>query len=96
MALVFSRLAESDLVEIADYISRESPERAVSLIARLRARCDRLTAFPKSAPLRPEVAEGIRMVPVGRYLIFYDEQGTDVVVQRIIHGARDYSTLFRS
>lgn len=94
MALVFSRLAEGDLAEIAAHISIDSPRRALSLVARLRVRCLKLVTFPKAAPLQPDIGDGIRMVPFGRYLIFYDEQGADVVIQRIIHGARDYSGLF--
>jgi toxin ParE1/3/4 len=94
MALVFSNLAERDLADIAEYIGQDSPERAVSFIARLRARCARLCDFPKAAPMRPELGEGIRMVPFGRYLIFYEEDRDDVLIQRIIHGARDYRALF--
>jgi toxin ParE1/3/4 len=94
MALTFSRLAEDDLAQIEEYISRDSPERALSFVARLRERCAKITAFPEAAPLRPEVSEGVRIVPLGRYLIFYKADGQDVLIVRIIHGARDYGSLF--
>lgn len=96
MALAFSRLAEGDLADIADYIATSSPERAMSFIARLRTRCMRIGDFPLAMPLRPEIAPGIRVVPFGRYLIFYDVHDDDVVIERIIHGARDYAALFKS
>jgi toxin ParE1/3/4 len=94
MGLTFSPLAEDDLSRIEDYVGRDSPERALSFIARLRGRCAKIAAFPEAAPLRPEVGEGIRMVPFGRYLIFYKADGRDILIVRIVHGARDYSSLF--
>jgi len=94
MALIFSKLAEHDLADIAEYIGQNSPERAVSFIGRIRGRCDRLRTFPKAAPLQPDIGDNVRRIVSGRYLIFYEEDGTDVVIQRIIHAARDYRMLF--
>lgn len=66
MKCIFSILAERDLEEIGDYIARDNPTRAVSFIQGIRDQCIKITANPKAAPLRPELGEGIRMVPFGR------------------------------
>lgn len=70
MNCVFSPLAERDIEEIGDYIARDAPYRAVSFIREIREQCFNIIAKPEAAPLRPELGEGIRMVPFGRYLIF--------------------------
>ena len=62
MPCSFSPLAEIDLEEIADYIARDNPRRALSFVRELRERCEKIAAFPEAARLRPELAEGIRLV----------------------------------
>ena len=94
MHCIFSVVAEVDLEEIGDYIARDNPERAVSFIQEIRGHCLKITAYPEAAPLRPELGEGIRMVPFGRYLIFYTVHADNVRVERIIHGARNIPDLF--
>jgi len=42
MRCVFSALAEADLEEIADYIARDKPRRALSFIGEIRERCQGL------------------------------------------------------
>lgn len=94
MRCVFSPLAEFDLEEIGDYIARDNPKRALSFVQEVRERCAQIVANPQAAPLRPELGAGFRMVPFGRYLIFYTV-GTDAVrIERILHGARRLSDLF--
>jgi toxin ParE1/3/4 len=70
MQCSFSPLAEFDLEEIADYIDRDKPHRALSFIGEIRERCRNIVTFPEAAPLREEFGVGIRVVPFGRYLIF--------------------------
>lgn len=87
-------MAEIDLEEIADYIARDNPARAVSFIREIRAQCLKMTDYPEAAPLRPELGEGIRLVPFGRYLIFYTIHASSVRVERILHSARNVHDLF--
>lgn len=84
----FSQRAEFDLEEIADYIARDNPRRALSFIGEIRERCLSLVTFPKAAPLREEFGAGLRMAPIGRYLIFYTVQPDAVRVERILPGER--------
>lgn len=75
---LFSVVAELDLEEISDYIARDNPERAVSFVKEIRGQCRKITAYPEAAPLHPELGETIRMVPFGRYLIFFTVQADHV------------------
>ncbi len=91
---VFSPLAEFDLEEIGDYIARDNPARAVSFIRDIREQCIKITAMPEAAPLRHELGEGIRMLPFGRYLIFYTANNEGIRIERVLHGARNIPVLF--
>jgi toxin ParE1/3/4 len=89
-------VAERDLEEISDYIARDNPERALSFVKEIREQCSKITTYPEAAPLRLELGERIRLVPFGRYLIFYTVQADHVRIERIIHGARNILDLFKA
>jgi len=93
MQCIFSPLAEMDLEEIGDYIARDNPARAISFIQEIKKQCHKITNAPEAFPLRPDLIEGLRMLSFRRYLIFYTV-GESVRIERILHGARDYSVLF--
>ncbi|MEY3788345.1 MAG: hypothetical protein RLZ75_2552 [Pseudomonadota bacterium] len=71
---IFSPLAASDLEEIGDYIAQDNPRRAITFVREIRERCQKIVAFPEAAQLHPEYGDGVRMIPHGRYLIFYTVQ----------------------
>ncbi len=93
-SLIFSRLAESDLEAIGDYIAGDNPLRSVSFVREIRDRCKRIADMPKGNPQRDEISPGLRMATHGDYLIFYREADGGIRVERILHGARDYTSLF--
>jgi toxin ParE1/3/4 len=96
MKCVFSTFAEVDLEEIGDYIASDNPRRALSFIGEIRERCYNIVVFPEAAPLREEFGVGIRVIPFGRYLIFYTTHPDTVRIERILSGSRllsnDYFT----
>ena len=94
MQCIFSPLAELDLEEIGDYIARDNPERAIFFIQEIRRHCLKITTCPEGARLRPELGEGVRMVPCGRYLIFYTIHAGRIRIERILHSARNIPYLF--
>jgi toxin ParE1/3/4 len=96
MRCIFSTLAELDLEEIADYIARDNPRRALSFVRELRERCAKIASFPEAARLRPELAEGIRLVPHGRYAICYTVHPGAVRIERIVAGGRNLPDLFEN
>jgi toxin ParE1/3/4 len=94
MRCVFSGLATADLEEIGDYIARDNPNRAISFIREIRERCEKIASFPDAAQLHPEYGEGVRMIPVGRYLIFYTVRSDQVRIERILSGWRNLGDVF--
>lgn len=91
MILEFSSEAESDLEQIADYIAKDNPHRALSFIRELRSNCEGLVAIPNGFPLVPRYEQyGIRRRVHGSYLIFYRIEGEKVVIIHVLHGATNY------
>ncbi|CAN7635487.1 type II toxin-antitoxin system RelE/ParE family toxin [Pararhizobium sp. LjRoot238] len=94
MIVEFSDEAESDLEQIADYIAKDNPRRALSFVQELRGKCEALTASPKGFPLVPRYEQhGIRRRVHGSYLIFYRVEDEHVVIVHVLHGAMDYAAI---
>jgi len=92
----FTPLAEADVEAIGDHVARYNPARALTFVQELRRRCEQIADMPRAAPLRPELGAGVRVVTFGRYLICYCARSDDqVVIERIVHGARSLRNLFR-
>lgn len=92
-AVIITVAAERDLEEIADFISRDNPRRAIAFITELRDRCHKIAAFPDAAPLRAELGEGVRAVTYRGYLLIYWTSPELVFVMRVVHGARNLPDL---
>ncbi|NNU38592.1 type II toxin-antitoxin system RelE/ParE family toxin [Rhizobium sophorae] len=91
MILQFSNEAESDLEQIADYIARDNPRRALSFVRELRSKCEDLVDSPDGFALVPRYEpHGIRRRIHGNYLIFYRVENAKVVIVHVLHGATDY------
>ncbi|MGM4984440.1 MULTISPECIES: type II toxin-antitoxin system RelE/ParE family toxin [Rhizobium] len=94
MILEFSYEAENDLEQIADYIARDNPQRALSFIRELRSKCEDLVDNPNGYSLVPRYEHhGIRRRVHGNYLIFYRVESAKVVIIHLLHGATDYGTM---
>jgi toxin ParE1/3/4 len=74
----FSVRAEADLDGVADYIAFDNPRRAVSFVGRSRARCARIAEQPRAN---------------GSYLILYAARRGMLMIERVVHGARDLDRL---
>lgn len=95
MKVVLSPEALEDLKDIARWIARDNPERAVSFAAQLRTKCAELGRYPKRFPaVRQSPTGEIRKRAYRDYLIFYRIAEARVDVLRIAHGKRDWSTFF--
>lgn len=88
MILTLSAHAETDLEEIADFIARDDPARALAFVQELRAHCQTLMDVPEAYPIRPELGPDIRVAVHKNYLIVYRLVDEGVLVVRILHGAR--------
>jgi toxin ParE1/3/4 len=80
--------ALADLEAIADFIARDKPARAVSLIDELMAVCTRIGEQPQAFRRRDDLAKGLRQAVHGRYLVLFTVDQKGVVIERVIHGAR--------
>ena len=92
---LFSPMAVEDLESILDYISRDNPRAAVSFVETIKAKCQTLARFPLLGASREHVIKGLRVFPVGNYVIYYRPEGETVRIERVLHGARDVDSLLR-
>ena len=91
----YSPASRGDLGGIADFIGQENPDRARSFVEELRQHCRRLASQPRLHRLREEFGPGVRVAVHGAYLILYTQRDDgQVVIERVVHGARDLYRLF--
>ena len=92
--LVVTRRARDDLDDLWFYVAQDSIEAADRLIDKLFDKCMLIVHSPQIGRERPEIADGIRSFPVGRYLIFYHEKADTILVDRVLSGYRDLLEFF--
>jgi len=94
MKLDITSAAEADLEEIADYIARDNPVRAMTFVRELYKRCFDITDMPEAWPVVPRYEHhGIRRRVHGRYLIFYRVGEDGIVILHVLNGAMDVEAI---
>ena len=93
--LHYSPEAINDLDEIWAYIFDElqNPESAVSTVDRILDSVVQLQAFPEMGPALSSITameSDYRFLVCGSYLAIYHITDTDVYVDRVLYGKRDY------
>lgn len=96
MQLKFLPEAEKDLEAIADYIALNNPARALSFVQELKEQCYQLLDNPKAYPLKPELGKNLRLCVYGKYLIFYTLKANELLLVRILQGARNLPAIFNA
>lgn len=95
MAVVtFSPKSRQDLLDIGDYIAKDSRATARRFVAKLVEQCQRIGHAPLAYTGREDLAPGLRMAPMGHYVIFFRMLGNVVRVERVLHGGRDIPAVF--
>lgn len=89
MKLAVSAAANDDLIDIALYIAQDSPRRARSFVAELRQWCEGPIRYPERYPLMTEYGPDIRRAPYGFYGIYYSLHADGVLIEHVVHSARD-------
>jgi toxin ParE1/3/4 len=88
--IVISESAYTDLEDIENYISQDSPAIARKFINRIFDKIDLLYKYPLSGKPVPEIKNSlIRELLLNKYRIIYqvvDEQNVNII--RIVHGSR--------
>lgn len=92
--LEFAEWARKDLLEIARYIARDNPRRARSFVNELRQQCTLLVEQPGLGVARPDLAEDLRQLTYERYFIFFSETDSGILVERVLHSARNLPQQF--
>ncbi len=87
----YTHQARQDLIDIGTHIAADSLDTALQCLDRIETRCLRLATFPELGPARPDLAPGVRMLVVERWVALYRliEEGVEIV--RVLDGTRDIS-----
>lgn len=94
MIVVLTAAAEADLEAIGDYIARDNPVRAVSVVRELYRSCLDIAEMPEAGPVVLRYAHhGIRHRVHGRYLIFYRIGEMRITILHILNGAMDVEAI---
>lgn len=93
--LHLSHAARRDLAEIQEYISAEleNPKSAKGIVKNITKDIRVLQSFAFAGPLLSSVADvdsDYRFLVSGNYMVFYRVYESDVYVDRILYGRRDY------
>lgn len=88
-AVTFSPRSRQDLLDTGDAIDKDSPLNARRFVAKLIDQCKRIGRAPLGYASREDLAPGLRMAALDRYVIFFRVLYGVVRVERALHGARN-------
>lgn len=91
--IIRTRQARADILDIWEYIAADNAAAADKLIRRLDEVVRLLAEQPELGSPQDKYRVGLRCMPVGTYLIFYDQVPDAIRVIRILHGARRWEDL---
>ena len=86
--------AEADILEIWDYIAEDSLIEADRWVDRLDEKLALWATQPMMGRSRDELASGVRSLPFGRYVVFFQPVPNGIDVIRVLHGSRDVDATF--
>ena len=93
-SVAFSPKSRQDLLDIGDHIAKDSRASARRFVSKLVDQCQRIGGAPLAYIGREDLAPGLRMAPMGRYVVFFRVLGEIVRIERVLHGARDLPAMF--
>jgi toxin ParE1/3/4 len=85
--------ADHDLFAIWDYIAADSTTAADRFHQRLQGRFNKLLRSLLSGESQDRFRPGLRSIVEGSYIIFYEPRPDEIVIYRILHGARRWEDL---
>lgn len=91
--LTFSPKSRQDLLDIGDYIAKDSRANARRFVAKLIEQCQRISTSPMGYVGREDLAPGLRMAALGRYVIFFRVINGAVRIERVLHSSRNLPTV---
>lgn len=90
-------IATEDMKEIKEYISEDNSEIAIKVIKEIIEKIEMLGEFPEIGKMlmyKIKLNNKYRYIVSGSYIIFYLFEKNIVSVQRVLHGSRDYMSIF--
>ena len=95
MKTVFRPAAIEDLDNILTHIAQDNPSAAIRVVDAIEAFCfESLAENRHIGASRDDIIPGLRIFPVGAYLICHFVTNDHVEIARIVHGAQNYQNLF--
>lgn len=91
--VTFSPKSRQDLLDIGDFIAKDSPANARRFVSKLMDQCKRIGRAPLGYVSREDLAPGLRMAALDRYVIFFRVLNGVVRIERVLHGARNLPTV---
>ena len=89
----YLKSAEKDLYNIFDYIKKDNPDAANSLIEKIDKQISLLGLNSKLGKVPEDIYlrnKGYRVLIVEKYLIFYVIKEKIIQIRRVLHGYRNY------
>jgi len=87
--------ARNDLNQIHDYIAKDSKYYARKVIQEVIAKTETLTELPEIGRIVPEISDqNIGELIVYSYRLIYEMSGAGVEILAIIHGRRDFNSIW--
>lgn len=87
--------ADADILEIWLYIADDSVVEADRWIDRLDESLSLWATQPKMERVRDVLSHGIRSLPFGRYVVFFEPLPDGIDVVRVLHGSQDVDEQFK-
>jgi toxin ParE1/3/4 len=98
--VVYLQKSQEDIDDITYYMGQDNFAASEAFIDAVEATCELLTGSPdigSTRHFRNPRFSGLRMFPVKKfdnYLIFYQATEKELLIVRVLHGARDLAALF--
>ncbi len=87
--------AQADILDIWSYIAEDSVIAADRWIDGLDETLALWATQPKMGRARDELEAGLRSLPHGRYVVFFEPLHDGIDVVRVLHGSRDIDEVFQ-
>jgi plasmid stabilization system protein ParE len=92
---VLTHEAQQDLIDIWDYIARDSPQAADQVMEEIKKSFDLLVQFPGAGHQRKDVRDNrYRFWRANRFIIAYFPKTSPLQIARIVGAARDFRNIF--
>lgn len=94
--VTFSPKSRQDLLDIGDCIAKDSRAKARRFAGKLMQQCERIGNASLGYAGREDLAPGLRMAALDRYVVFFRMIDGTVRIERVLHGGRNLPAVLKS